>query len=191
MEQLSKTLQYKDINAQEVSTAVSAAKRFLERQRDDLAFKSFYSSVVREAHELTGEPMLPRQRRIPCRVDDGAPNHHFESPEDFFWKQYFEVLDLLVSEITQHFNQPALSILQEIEGMIIDSCNGKTHVMSSNFEVLYADCLEIPKLISQLSLLPDVLKTGNTDYKMGIKKVTTVNTVCQLFETCKFPKTIC
>ena len=62
MEQLSKTLQYKNINAQQVSTAVNAAKRFLERQRDNLAFKSFYSSVVHEALELTGEPTLPRQR---------------------------------------------------------------------------------------------------------------------------------
>ena len=190
MEQLSKTLQYKDINAQEISTAVNAAKRFLERQRDNLAFKSFYSSVVEEARELTGEPMLPRQRRIPRRVDDGAPNHHFQSPEDFFRKQYYEVLDLLVNEITQRFNQPAFSVLQEIERMIIHSCNGKTHVMSSNFDLLYADCLDIPKLKSQLSLLPDVLKTGNTDYKMGIKKVTTLSTICQLFETCKFPKTM-
>lgn len=190
MEQLSKTLQYKDINAQEVSSAVNAAKRFLERQRDDSAFKSFYSSVIQEARELTEEPVLPRQRRIPRRVDDGAPNHHFQSPEDFFRKQYYEALDLLVSEITQRFNQPAFSVLQEMERMIIDSCNGKTHVMSSNFEVLYADCLEIPKLKSQLSLLPDVLKTGNTDYKMGIKKVTTLSTVCQLFETCKFSKTM-
>ena len=123
-------------------------------------------------------------------MDDGAPNHHFESPEDFFRKQYYEVLDLLLSEFTQRFNQPAFSILQEIERMIIDSCNGKSHVMSSNFEVLYADCLEILKLKSQLSLLPDVLKTGNTDYKMGIKKVTSLNTVCHLFETCKFPKTM-
>lgn len=39
MEQLSKTLQYKDINAPEVSSAVNAAKRFLEMQRDDSAFK--------------------------------------------------------------------------------------------------------------------------------------------------------
>ena len=190
MEQLSKTLQYKDINAQEVSTAVNAAKRFLERQRDDLAFKSFYSSVVEEARELTSEPMLPRQRHIPRRVNDGAPNHNFQSPEDFFRQQYFEVLDLLVSEITQRFNQPTFSILQEMERMIIDSCNGKTHAISSNFEGLYADCLDIPKLKTQLSLLPDVLKTGNADYEMGIKKVTTISTICQLFETCKFPKTM-
>ena len=60
MEQLSKTLQYKNINVQEVLTAVNAAKRFLERKMDELAFKSFFSSVVREALELTGEPTLPR-----------------------------------------------------------------------------------------------------------------------------------
>ena len=190
MEQLSKTLQYKDINAQEVSTAVNAAKRFLERQRDPLAFESFYSSVVEEARELTEDPVLPRQRHIPRRVDDGAPNHHFQTPEDFFRQQYFEVLDLLMNEITQRFNQPAFSVLHEMEIMIIDSCNGKTHAISPNFEGLYAYCLDIPKLKAQLSLLPDVLKTGNIDYKMGIKKVTTINTVCQLFETCKFPKTM-
>ena len=178
IEQLSKTLQCKNINAQEVSTAVNAPKRFLERQRDYLAIKSFYFSVVHEACELTEELIMPKQIQIPRRVDDRAPNHHFESPEDFFRRQYYEVLDLFVSEITQHFNQPAFSILQEIERMIIDSCNGKTHVISSNFEVLYADCLEIPKLKSQLSLLPDVLKTGNTDYQMGIKKVTTFNPIC-------------
>ena len=114
MEQLSKTLQYKNINAQEVLTAVNAAKRFLERQRDDLAFKSFYSSVVHEAHELTGEPTLPRQRRIPCRVDDGAPNHHFESPEDFFRKQSQEKLNiyLYVNGIT-HTNSARLINVHE------------------------------------------------------------------------------
>ena len=38
--------------------------------------------------------------------------------------------------------------------------------------------------------MPDVRKTGNTDYQIGIKKVTTFNTACQLFEPCKFPNTM-
>ena len=92
--------------------------------------------MAHEARELTEESMLPRQRRIPHRVDDGAPNQ-FESPEDFFRKWYYEVLDLLVIEITQCFNQLAFSILREIERVITDSCNGKTHVISSNFEILH------------------------------------------------------
>ena len=189
MEQLSKTLQYKDKNSQEVLSSVNAAKRFLERQRDHLAFKSFYSSVVKEARELTEDPVLPRQRHIPRRINDGAPNHSFQSPEDFFKQQYFETLDLLVNEITQRFNQPTFSVLHEMEKLIIDSCNGKTHTLSSNFENLYADCVDIPKLKAQLSLLPDVLKTGN-NYEIGIRKVTAVSTVCHLFNVCKFPKTM-
>ena len=190
MEQLSKTLQYKDINAQEVTTAVNAAKRYLERQRDPLAFKSFYDSVVEEARELTEDPMLPRQKRVPHRINDGAANHHFHCPEDFFRQQYFEVIDLLMNEITQRFSQPTFSILQEIEKMVINSCNGKMHAMSTDFKELYADCLDISKLKVQLTLLPDVLKTGNVEHEMGIKTVTTINTVCQLFETCKFAKTM-
>ena len=61
MEQLSKTLQYKDINAQQSFSAVNAAKRFLERQRDTSAFGTFYASVVHEAQDLTEEPKLCRQ----------------------------------------------------------------------------------------------------------------------------------
>ena len=190
MEQLSKTLQYKDINAQEVTTGVNAAKRYLERQRDPLAFKLFYDSVVEEARELTEDPMLPRQKCVPRRINDGAANHHFHCPEDFFRQQYFEVIDLLMNEITQRFSQPTFSILQEIEKMVINSRNGKMHAMSTDFKELYADCLDISKLKVQLTLLPDVLKTGNVEHEMGIKTVTTINTVCQLFETCKFAKTM-
>ena len=46
------------------------------------------------------------------------------------------------------------------------------------------------KIEIQLSLLPDMLKTGNNDHGMGMKKVTMVSSVCELFETCQFPKTM-
>ena len=48
----------------------------------------FYDLVVEEACELTSEPTLSRQRRIPQLVDDGAPNHHFSSAEEYFRQQY-------------------------------------------------------------------------------------------------------
>ena len=66
----------------------------------------------------------------------------------------------------------------------------KCMLCSTDFKELYADCLDISKLKVQLTLLPDVLKTGNVEHEMGIKTVTTINTVCQLFETCKFAKTM-
>ena len=145
MEQLSKTLQYKNINAQEVSTAVNAAKSFLERQRDHLAFKSFYYSVVREARDLTGEPMLPREDEFHAGWMMGYQIIILSHLKIFLENSTMKFLICF----SVKFNQPAFSVLQEIETMIIDSCNGKTHVISSNFEVLYTDCLEIPKLKSQ------------------------------------------
>ena len=74
--------------------------------------------------------------------------------------------------------------------MIINSCNGIAHDVSSTFENLYSNFVDNPRLKIQLSLLPDVLKTGNNDHSMGIKNVTMVSSVCELFETCQFPKTM-
>ena len=117
--------------------------------------------------------MLPRQRLIPCRVDDGHRIIILSHLKIVFGNS--EVLDLLVSDITQRFNQPAFSIPQEIKRMIIDSCHGKPML-----------CLQILKYYMQFAYkfqsqnlnYPYCLKTGNIDYKMGIKKVTTLNTVC-------------
>ena len=190
MEQLSRTLQYRDINAQEVLSSVKMANNFLERQRSDSAFNLFYETVVR-AESITNEPTLPRQRQIPHRINDGCPNYQFSSPKDYFRQQYFETLDLLRSEIMRRFNQPTFDIMSEMENMLVHSCNQIDENKDyKNFEEMYKDDIDINKLKIQLSLLPDVLKTSNEEHKMGIKKVTKVKTICEMFNVCKFPKTM-
>ena len=74
-EQLSRTLQSADINAQEATRAASQAVQFLERQRSDASFMLFYHSTTEAAKDLTDAPTLPRQRQVPRRLDDGAPSH--------------------------------------------------------------------------------------------------------------------
>ena len=103
-EQLSRTLQSSDINAQEATMAASAAARFLHRQRLE-SFEYFYHLTVEEAKDLTQPPTIPRQRQIPVRLDSGAPNHQFLTSEDYFQKQHFEVLDLLATELGRRFDQ--------------------------------------------------------------------------------------
>ncbi len=188
-EQLSLTLQYKGINAQEVSSAVSAAISFLERQRSDAAFDGFFNSTVIEAEAYTEEPTLPRKRKLPKRLDDGGPEYS-PSPKDLFRQQYFEVLDLLVNELKRPFDQKAFSVLQYIEKLIVDSCNGATLEPSSSFKDMYGADVNTDRLAVQLAMLPDVVRTANTDYQLGIRKVTSVNTVCEVYNTCKFPKTM-
>ena len=74
-EQLSVTLQSHDINAQQAVSATKATKEYLQRLRSDSAFEHFYKGVVADAENLTDEPTLPRQKKVPRRLDEGADNH--------------------------------------------------------------------------------------------------------------------
>ena len=122
-EQLSVTLQYKDINAQEVSSAVNAALAFLEIQRSDSVFDKFYDSVLEEAKSYTEEPTLLRKRKLPKQYNDGAAEHQYDSARDMHRHKYFETLDLLISEIRRRFHQPSFTILHDIEQLLVNSCN--------------------------------------------------------------------
>lgn len=77
-------------------------------------------------------------------------------------------------------------MLQEIEKLLTDSCNGTKVELPCTFKNMYASDLKMDSLVAQLSMLPDLLRTANSEHKMGIKKVTSVNTICDLFSTCSF-----
>ena len=81
-EQLSVTLQSHDINAQQAISAVNAASQYFHRLRSDLFYDNFYKSVVEAATDLTDKPVLPRQKKIPRRHDQGAENHQFTTSGD-------------------------------------------------------------------------------------------------------------
>lgn len=90
-EQLSLSLQGKDTTVQEATTA--ADLNYLERQRTDGKFKSFYEDVLESSNDLTAAPCLPRYRRPPRRLDEASStSHDFTSTESYFQQQYFEVL---------------------------------------------------------------------------------------------------
>ena len=138
-EQLSKTLQSSSITAHEAHMAVAAVKRFLQRQRIESSFDHFYRSVVEESKDLTMPPTLPRQKRIPVRIDDGAPNHHFSTPEEHFRKQYYEVHDLITHELERRYEHESFQILQEIEDLLIKSCSGTVIQPSEKLKRLYSE----------------------------------------------------
>ena len=105
-EQTSVALQGKNTTVQEALTAASMAESYLLRQRDEKAFDSFYSSTVDQAKQYTDDPVLPRYKRIPKHLDDGTEPHRFTAVKDYYRALYFEVLDLLVCEISRRFDQP-------------------------------------------------------------------------------------
>ena len=189
-EQLSVILQSYEINAQQAVSAANATKQYLQRLQSQATYETFYKAVVANAKDLTDEPTLPRNKKVPRRIDDGAQNHCYASPSDYFRQQYFEVIDTLIGELTRRFSQPSFSILEEMESVLVDSCNGKSIKTSDNFEKFCEGDIDCNRLAFQLAMLPDVLKAANEQCKFGIKKVTSVSTLCQLFNSCDFAKSM-
>ena len=101
-EQLSHTLQGKDTSLQQAVAAFQLAVSFLERQRTEEAFSSFYKSVLFESHNLTEKPVLPHQRESTMLQ---LP-HSFSNPESLYRQYYFEALDAVIQELKSRFDQP-------------------------------------------------------------------------------------
>ena len=83
---------------------INAASGFLSRQRSDSAFHTFCQSVENEARDYTLNLVLPRQIKVPRRIDDGASSHTFTSPRHYYHQQYYEVLDILTGEMARRFD---------------------------------------------------------------------------------------
>ena len=84
-EQLTITLQAKDVNAHICTGAVYATQTFLKNKRDDSSFTHFFESITRDSENLTEKPTLPRKLRVPRRFEQGSGQpHEFHTPADYF-----------------------------------------------------------------------------------------------------------
>lgn len=48
-----------------------------------------------------------------------AIGHTFQTPEEYYKKQYFEAHDLIVAELNRRFQHKAFEVLQGIENLFI------------------------------------------------------------------------
>ena len=124
VEQLSRTLQSKDITIQEARAAALITENFLQRQQTDSAFEEFYSAVISASQNLTYEPVLPRPRKLPRQINDGVPSHQPSTPIEMYRQKYYDALDVVCEEIKRRFDQDDLKVVVEIEQLLLDSANG-------------------------------------------------------------------
>ena len=88
--------------------------------RNDESFRQFYTLTVEEAKEYTKEPLLPRYKRPPKKIDEGEMPHSFKSPEDMFRMHYFYAMDLILQEINDRFDQKSSLLPKEIESLLLE-----------------------------------------------------------------------
>ena len=80
-EGLSSFLQSKDVSVGVALRQSESVLSFLKKERSDAAFNRFYEQTLLASHGRTAEPSLPRQRRLPKQLDDGATAHAFKCPK--------------------------------------------------------------------------------------------------------------
>lgn len=93
-------------------------------------------------------------------MDSGSAPHRFESPVDYFRAQYFELMDLLLGEITRRFDQTTLALPLAVEKLLLSSANssGEDDNLVPVPQIVvdtYSSDVNIKKLERQIAMLPD------------------------------------
>ena len=164
-EQLSLTLQGKDTLVQDAVYAATVTRQHLNNLRSEEKFNSFYESVVSSSTNLTNPPVLPRFRRPPRQPCDGStPAHRFATPQDYFRKQYYEVLDIVTGQLEQRFKQAkGMPVAEKIESILLKAANGECCSLPDLQQHLdlYKKDFDFAQLHVQLQMLPSLLQARN------------------------------
>ena len=107
-------------------------------------------------------PTLPRHRRIPRRIDDGiADNEQYSSVEAYFRRSYYNMLDILISEIQERFSENTYSVLSSVESLLLDafSCSEPKEEHLTKTLTFYRDDFVPEKLKSEMIVLYGFVKS--------------------------------
>ena len=126
---LSRTLQHRNLSAAEGQNIAGMAVRTLESLRTDDNFDMFFTRTTASAAEHdVDKPCLPRNRRVPSRLDEGTGAAEFPSSvEDCYRPQYYEALDLIISCIKERFDQPKYKVHRQLETLLFNAASGKPY----------------------------------------------------------------
>ncbi len=86
---------------------------------------------------LIEQPLLPRNRKVSRRIDDGNGGGSFsETVQEHYRLQYFEAVDLAVASIKDRFDQPGYAVYRNLEELLLKGTAG------SDLSEQLRECLE-------------------------------------------------
>ena len=153
---LSKTLQKESLSAGEGQELAKLTLQSLKNMRSTDSFDLFFSLVEKVRHQ-TGceEPVLPWKQKAPKHLEVGSSEgFHSASIQEYYRQLYFEALDLVITGITDHFDQPGYILYKNLEGLLVKSANNASCDDCLNEVVsFYRDDFNPTELTTQLKLL--------------------------------------
>ena len=170
---LSKTLQNRDLSAIEGQEIASAVVKVLKKDRCDQHFELLWNlALIKIKDKDIDEPILPRKRRRPARYEDGEEGYQPQNAKDIYKVIYFQAYDYVINAISERFDQPDYKMYATMRNILFMSMGGKNveeqmdEVVFNardgsqvSFRSLYNDDINIDLLIHQLQLLPIILSS--------------------------------
>jgi len=96
-----------------------------------------------------------KNRHVSSRLDDSrSAATQFNSPEEYYRKQYFKFLDSAISSVNSRFSQPGMDLACKMESVLLGAATGKeTDVDDITSVVDFYGNLDKERLMSQLEIL--------------------------------------
>ena len=100
----------------------------LEAEQNDDRFEVFFNEVTETANNIDVEdPILPRRRKIPAKLDDcleAIPV--YSSVSDMYKTYYYEALDIIISNIKQRFQHQGYKMVTFLENLLLKSAKNES-----------------------------------------------------------------
>ena len=122
LEQLNSALQAKSANVSSMVEAVKTSSTHISVQRTDEAFHQLFTTAVKKCEEYQLDTFeVPRVRIPPSRYTGRAAEYRPDSTEEYYRKQYFEFIDVIVTGLSDRFDpdQSGLAQYLKLETMLI------------------------------------------------------------------------
>ena len=169
---LSRTLQHKDISAAAGQQVAKAVVTTLQSLRNDSRFTLFWELVKTQSQKLTiAAPSLPRQRKRPIHYEDGNAAAEFAStPEDHYRRIYYEAPDQIIESITDRFDQPGYGLYSNLEQLLLKAVTHEDYEEElKSVAELYQSDLHIEDLKIQLTTLSLQLSDSHPSFSDILK----------------------
>ena len=153
---LSRTLQHKELSASESQELARLTVATLQTLRNDESYELFWKQleIERSSFEVE-EPTVPRKSKVLRRIhDEESVGNYYDSPKDHFRVHYFEALDLATNCIKSRFDQMGYNTYKNMQELLLKAIRGEDFEAELNFVCnFYSDDFSKSTLRCQLQIL--------------------------------------
>ena len=123
------------------------------------------------------------------RTDDIPTDDPSEKRLDKLKRQYYEIIDVILSSFTTRFEQEGVKTLSDIEHLLINAANDRK--VNDDWEAMpiFNTSFDKEALKNELTNLPTFVKLYNQESSIPIKELTMMSSLCDILNSKQSYKT--